>query len=83
LIIQTALKLPIVCGYELITLAVAFVLLWLGVVLRVFRPFQIIDIAPASPYNITRTTLKTFCQEANKQQLPVTDLLTDFNPTAM
>ena len=28
--------LPIVSGYEFITLAVAFVLLWLGVVLRGF-----------------------------------------------
>ncbi len=36
LISQFVAKLPIVSGYEFITLAVAFVLLWLGVVLRGF-----------------------------------------------
>jgi len=36
LISQFVAKLPIVSGDEFITLAVAFVLLWLGVVLRGF-----------------------------------------------
>ncbi len=36
LISQFLAKLPIVSGYEFVTLAIAFILLWLGVVLRGF-----------------------------------------------